>query len=76
MAWRSYDSDAARVQQTFGVSVVGQNVDYKRPASDDFGKVVFALIDIGILRKTEDDCIEDFVGVYEFDEAFAEAELI
>jgi len=44
--------------------------------TDDFGKVVFALIDIGILRKTDDDCPEDFVGVYDFDEAFAEAELI
>jgi uncharacterized repeat protein (TIGR04138 family) len=44
--------------------------------TDDFGKVVFALIDIGILRKTDDDCQDDFVGVYDFDEAFAEAELI
>ena len=42
----------------------------------DFGKVVFALIDVGVLRKTEDDSFEDFVDVYAFDEAFAEGELI
>lgn len=42
----------------------------------DFGKVVFTLIDVGVLRKTEDDAFEDFVDVYAFDEAFAEGELI
>lgn len=42
----------------------------------DFGKVVFALIDVGILRKTEEDAPEDFESVYDFDEAFSEAELI
>ena len=42
----------------------------------DFGKVVFALIDVGVLRKTDDDAPEDFADVYDFDEAFSEAELI
>lgn len=42
----------------------------------DFGKIVFALIDVGVLRKTDDDAPEDFVNVYDFDEAFAEGELI
>ncbi|GAB5497005.1 MAG: hypothetical protein Phyf2KO_20850 [Phycisphaerales bacterium] len=45
-------------------------------STDDFGKVVFALIDVGILRKTDEDSMDDFVSVYEFDEAFAEGELI
>lgn len=45
-------------------------------STDDFGKIVFALIDVGILRKTDEDSPEDFVSVYEFDEAFAEGELI
>lgn len=44
--------------------------------TEDFGKIVFTLIDMGILRKTEDDSIKDFVDVYAFDEAFAEGELI
>ncbi len=45
-------------------------------STEDFGRLVFALIDAGILRKTDEDSYEDFVGVYEFDEAFSDAELI
>ncbi|RNC80908.1 MAG: hypothetical protein ED559_03665 [Phycisphaera sp.] len=45
-------------------------------STDDFGKVVFALINVGILRKTDEDSMDDFISVYEFDEAFAEGELI
>ncbi|MGP1272361.1 MAG: Minf_1886 family protein [Phycisphaerales bacterium] len=44
--------------------------------TEDFGRLVFALIEAGILRESDDDRYEDFVGVYDFDEAFAEAELI
>lgn len=36
----------------------------------DFGHIVFALVDAGLMHKTEEDSIEDFVGVYDFDEAF------
>lgn len=36
----------------------------------DFGRIVFALVDNGLLRKTEQDCIEDFRGVYDFRTAF------
>lgn len=39
--------------------------------TEDFGRMVFALIDAGLLRKTEEDTIEDFAGVFEFDEAFS-----
>lgn len=38
--------------------------------TDDFGKIVFAMIGAGLLRKTDRDSIEDFRSVYEFDEAF------
>ena len=38
--------------------------------TDDFGRIVFAMIDAGLMRKTDADTIEDFAGVYEFDEAF------
>ncbi len=37
----------------------------------DFGHIVFALVDAGLMHKTEQDAIEDFTGVYDFDEAFA-----
>ena len=36
----------------------------------DFGAIVFNLIEIGKMRKTADDCREDFENVYDFDEAF------
>jgi uncharacterized repeat protein (TIGR04138 family) len=36
----------------------------------DFGKIVYALIDIQLLSKQAEDKLEDFDKVYEFDEAF------
>ena len=38
--------------------------------TEDVGKIVFAMVEAGLLRKTEEDSIEDFAGVYDFDEAF------
>jgi len=36
----------------------------------DFGRIVFALINVGQMQKTEDDSLEDFRGVYDFKTAF------
>ncbi len=36
----------------------------------DFGHIVFNLIDAGMLGKTDEDSIEDFMGGYDFHEAF------
>ncbi|MFA6046770.1 MAG: Minf_1886 family protein [Phycisphaerales bacterium] len=38
----------------------------------DFGKIVFAMIEAEMMRKTEEDQLEDFVGVFDFDEAFTD----
>ena len=38
--------------------------------TSDFGAIVFNLVEYGIFGKTEHDDIEDFKGVYDFDEAF------
>ena len=38
--------------------------------TEDFGRIVFSLVDAQLLRKTEEDSLEDFQGVYEFAEAF------
>jgi uncharacterized repeat protein (TIGR04138 family) len=38
--------------------------------TEDFGKIVFALVDAGLLRKTDDDTLEDFEGVFSFDDEF------
>lgn len=38
---------------------------------EDFGHIVFALVEAEILKKTEDDSIRDFIGVYDFATAFS-----
>ena len=38
--------------------------------TDDFGNIVFALVEAGILRKQPEDKIEDFKKIYDFKEAF------
>jgi len=38
----------------------------------DFGEVVYNLIDIGMMRKSESDSKEDFAGVYDFDSVFVD----
>ena len=36
----------------------------------DFGEIVFKLVGANLLRKTDEDRIEDFVDVYDFAEEF------
>lgn len=43
--------------------------------TDDFGRIVFALISAGVMSKADDDELEDFRAVYDFDEAFSDGEL-
>jgi uncharacterized repeat protein (TIGR04138 family) len=38
----------------------------------DFGRIVFAMIEAGLMRKTEEDTPEDFQGVFDFEEAFGD----
>ncbi len=40
--------------------------------TDDFGNIVFNLVNAGFLSKTEEDRIEDFHAVYDFDEVFVQ----
>ena len=37
--------------------------------TEDFGRIVFSLIDAKLLRKTEEDSLADFQGVYNFETA-------
>lgn len=39
-------------------------------ATIDFGNMVYLLVDNGLMRKTEEDSIEDFRDIYSFDTAF------
>lgn len=38
--------------------------------TEDFGRMVFALVEVGVFGKTEQDSLEDFRDVYSFEEAF------
>lgn len=39
--------------------------------TDDFGRMVFAMIEVGMMAKTPSDSIEDFRSVYDFAEVFS-----
>ncbi len=39
-------------------------------STDDFGRIVWDMIERGRMRKTDRDKLSDFFGVYDFDEAF------
>jgi uncharacterized repeat protein (TIGR04138 family) len=40
--------------------------------TEDFGEIVFNMVNVGLLRKTDEDSIEDFKDVYDFKDAFEE----
>ena len=39
--------------------------------TDDFGRIVFAMIDAGVFSKSHRDSIDDFRAVFDFQEAFS-----
>lgn len=43
--------------------------------TDDFGRIVFAMIDLGLMRQRPEDSLDDFCGVYDFREAFDQQSL-
>ncbi|MBL0922306.1 MAG: hypothetical protein IBJ10_09290 [Phycisphaerales bacterium] len=43
--------------------------------TEDFGRIVFNMVEAGLLSKTDDDRLTDFEGVYDFDEAFGLVEV-
>ncbi|MFK7960190.1 MAG: Minf_1886 family protein [Phycisphaerales bacterium] len=43
--------------------------------TDDFGRIVFSLIENGYMSKTDDDTLEDFCGVFDFGEDFGDEAL-
>lgn len=46
---------------------------WKVRRTEDFGRIVFDLVRVGLLRKTQEDSMADFQGVFDFDEAFGPA---
>ena len=39
-------------------------------STDDLGEIVFAMVDYGVLTKREEDRLEDFRSLYDFEEVF------
>ncbi|HIE06093.1 MAG TPA: hypothetical protein EYP58_04760 [bacterium (Candidatus Stahlbacteria)] len=63
-----------------GIKVLGRNL-YGRLAVEvfrhwgvnstlDFGRIVFALVEFGMLRKRAEDTLEEFEAVYDFEDVF------
>ena len=46
---------------------------WKIESTRDFGAMIFALIDAELLQKQREDRVEDFEGVFDFDDAFDRA---
>ncbi|MCR9217796.1 MAG: Minf_1886 family protein [Phycisphaerales bacterium] len=57
-------------QQQFGLLAMTVLNSWNIRRTEDFGKIVFAMIEAGLLRKTEQDSIADFQNVYDFPEVF------
>lgn len=41
-------------------------------STEDFGKIVFAMIEADLMRKSDEDTFDDFRAVYDFEAAFGE----
>jgi uncharacterized repeat protein (TIGR04138 family) len=54
----------------FGPLVITVFESWGIRACEDIGHMVFKLIDAGVFGKTEEDSMEDFKSVYDFQEAF------
>ncbi|MBR7105931.1 MAG: hypothetical protein IKC88_02980 [Opitutales bacterium] len=56
--------------ETFGPMAFTLFEEWGVHKTEDFGEIVFNMIQAQALRKTEEDKIEDFAGVFDFHEAF------
>ncbi len=58
--------------ETFGPMAATVFKEWGVSKTDDFGNIVYNLIDVGELRRSSDDKKEEFNGAYTFKEAFEE----
>jgi uncharacterized repeat protein (TIGR04138 family) len=56
--------------ERFGVLTEDVLESWGLRSTEDFGEIVFRLVDAGLLAKTDEDSREDFRGVYTFRDAF------
>lgn len=60
---------ALAVQQ-FGLMTIPLFRYWGVGSTEDFGRIVFELVERGEMRKTDDDSLADFYAVYDFEDAF------
>lgn len=58
-------------KQEYGLLARGVLARWRVHRSEDFGRIVFAMVDAELMHKTADDTLADFVDVFSFDEAFS-----
>ena len=56
--------------EQFGLMAIPVFHQWGIRSTEDFGRLVFELIERGEMRKTERDSLDDFVGLYSFEEVF------
>lgn len=56
--------------ETYGPMTLTLFEEWKLSRCEDFGEIVFLMIDHHLLSKTEEDSKEDFKATYEFEDAF------
>ena len=49
---------------------------WKIRRTEDFGRIVFSMIDAGLMSRTDGDTMESFRGIFDFGEAFCKEELM
>jgi uncharacterized repeat protein (TIGR04138 family) len=62
--------------ERYGMMACSVLLSWHVERTDDFGRIVFAMIDAGLLSKTSRDSLEDFRGVFDFHEAFSRDRLV
>ncbi len=60
-------------RREYGLLARGVLARWRIHQSEDFGWIVFAMVDAELMHKTQEDTIEDFVDVFSFDKAFDDA---
>jgi len=58
------------LRERYGVLAADVLAAWGLTRTEDFGEIVFRLVETGFLSKTDDDRPEDFRAAYSFDEAF------
>ncbi|MDP8219460.1 MAG: hypothetical protein P9M03_12135 [Candidatus Theseobacter exili] len=62
-------------KESFGPMTLTVLEQWGLSTTGDYGKIVYRLIDLGLMAKSDTDNISDFDDIYKFDEVFSNAYL-